>query len=279
MKLLLSACALALMSPLAGATEIVIGDTHLSIPAPAGFAPVTRDMKPYAEFAQRFVPETNEQFALFLSPADAAEAAKGGMPVPERKFYVQTAKALIQPFVGAADFAKLKDAIKTQNADYMKKVEAQMPGMMKKLSQGISDDYQVDVNLLVTQMLPFPPHYESERALGYSMLVKYSSNDANGKVVPFEGIATATFVYVRGKVLFLYANAEKDGLKWSRTESRKWAEMVIAANPSEGEVAVRETTQRASGFDWSEVGQKALIGAVVGGIIGLLSLLFKKKKG
>ena len=160
----------------------------------------------------------------------------------------------------------------------MKKVEAQMPGMMQKLSQGISDDYKVDLNLLMTQMLPFPPHYESPRALGYSMLVKYSANGPDGKSVPFEGIATATFVYVRGKVLFLYANAEKKGLEWSRTESRKWAEAVIAANPSEGEVAVRETTQRASSFDWGEVGQKALIGAVGGGIIGLFSLLFRKKK-
>ena len=79
--------------------------------------------------------------------------------------------------------------------------------------------------------------------------------------------------------MFLYANAEKNGLEWSRAESKKWAEMVIAANPSEGDVAVRETTQRPPGLDWGEVGKKAMIGGIAGGIIGLLGYVFKKMKG
>jgi len=97
-------------------------------------------MKPYAEFARRFVPPTNEQFALFLPSADVAIAAKGQIPTSERKFYVQTAKEIIQPFVSTNDFAELKRMIKTQNEGILKKAEAQIPGFLQKVNKGISSD-------------------------------------------------------------------------------------------------------------------------------------------
>jgi hypothetical protein len=72
------------------AVDISVGSTQISIPAPAGFSPVTKEMTKYAEFAERFVPATNKQFAVFLPEADAEKAAKGDIPQSERKFYVQS---------------------------------------------------------------------------------------------------------------------------------------------------------------------------------------------
>lgn len=275
-KILLLGCLL-MFPRFAQAVDIVVGQTHLVIPAPADFVPVTSDMKVYVDFANRFVPPTNEQFAQFLSSADAALATRGDLPVAKRKFYVQTAKEIIQPLVSTADFEQLKSMIKTQNAELLKKVETEMPGLFEKVNQGISNDFKVDVNLLMTQMLPLPPHDESERTLSYSMILKYNVNGADGKPVPFEGVVTATFVHVKGKVLFLYANAEKSGLEWSRVESKKWAAMVVAANPSAGNVAVEEARPQRSGIDWSEVARKGLIGGIIGGIIGLIGYFTKKK--
>jgi hypothetical protein len=166
-------------------------------------------MQPYAEFAKRFVPPSNEQFALFLQDADVAVAARGEIPQPERWFYVQSAKALIQPFVTTADFAQLKRTIKTQNEGIVKKAKSQVPGLLQNVNKGISADYDVDVNLSLDQMVPLPPHYETERGLAYSSILKYKANDEDGKPSVYEGVVTATFVHVQGKVLFLYANAEK----------------------------------------------------------------------
>jgi len=279
MKKLLLAASLLILTPQTRAVEIVVGRTHLAIPAPAGFAPVTSQMKAYSDVADRFVPPTNVQFAEFISNADASLAASGGVPESQRNFTVQTSKQMIQSLVSTADFDELKSTIKNQNAEMLKQAEAQVPGWLDKVSKGISDDYNVDANLSLTQVLPLPPHVETARSLAFSMIVKFQTNDADGKAVPFVGVVTTTFVHVQGKILFLYANAEKTGLQWSRTESQKWAEMVVAANPSAGDVAVRETSERSSGFDWGEVGKKALIGAVFGGIIGLFRLIFNKKKG
>ena len=278
MKKLLFLGGLALIPSVVLALDITVGATRLSIPAPAGFAPITGDMKPYAEMAKKFVPATNEQFALFVPAAEAALAARGGIPTSDRRFYVQTVKELVQPFVTSADFADVRRAIKEQNGEVMKKAEAQFPDIFKKINQGVADDYKVDLALSLTQMLPLPPHYETDRAMAFSMIVKYQINDANGKPVPYEGVVTATFIHLQGKILFLYVNAEKAGLEWSRAEAKKWADTVVAANPSDEAVAKREASHEGSGFDWSQVGEKALIGGIIGGLIGLARYFFRKKK-
>jgi hypothetical protein len=232
-------------------------------------------MAKYAEFAARFVPATNKQFVVFLPDADAAKAAKGEIPQSERKFYVQTTNELIAPFVSTSDFAGLKSVIKTQNEELVRKAQQQMPSFLKKINKRISDHYAVDVDLSLNSMIPLPPHYENDRALAYTMLLKMSANDKAGRPTIFEGVVTATFVHVRGKVLMLYVNAEKSGLDWSRKEAQNWADAVIAANPSGALAAARETT----GIDWGQVGEKAMIGGVIGGLVALVTLVFKKMKG
>jgi hypothetical protein len=58
-----------------------------------------------------------------------------------------------------------------------------------------------------------------------------------------------------------------------------WADAVIAANPSTGDIAVRESRPSRTGFDWSKVFGKAIAGAIIGGIVGALGYVFRKKKG
>lgn len=240
---------------------------------------MTSAMKPYAEMDQRLVVPTNEQFASFLTSADADQAAAGQMPEVERKFSVQTTKALIGQFVSTQDFGELKRIVKAENEEVLKKAEAQIPGLLQKLNTSISNDYDVDLELAMAQMLPLPPHHETERGLAYSMILKYTANDERGTPHVFEGVATVTFVHLQGKILFLYSNAEKSGLEWSREESKKWADRIIAANPSTGAVAIRETSQRRSGFDSSRLLKNVIIGAVIGGLIGLVRYGVRKKKG
>ena len=79
-------------------------------------------------------------------------------------------------------------------------------------------------------------------------------------------------------MLFLYINAEKSALQWGRDESQRWADSIIAANPSTGEVAAREKRSSRSGFNWNKVLKNALIGAIVGGIVGGLNVLRKRKQ-
>jgi hypothetical protein len=278
MKWALLLCGLLIYQPSLMGVEIAVGTARFSVPTPEGYSLITTNMQPYAEVAERFVPPMNEQFALFLPEADAAAAARGEVPQSERKLYVQTSKKMVQAFVSSADFDELKRTLKTQNTDAIKKAEAQMPGLLKKMNEGVAQDYNVNLNLALDQIVPLPPHYETERGLAYSMFLKFRVDDENGKPAVFEGVATGTFVHLQGKVLYLYVNAEKSALRWCREESQRWADAIIAANPSTGEIAAREKTSSRSGINWSKVLKNAIIGAVVGGVIGGLNVLRKKRR-
>jgi len=277
MKKLLLLSLLILIPSYVLAVEISVGTTHLSIPSPVGYSLITSDMQPYVKLTERFVPPMNEEFAKFLPEADAAIAARGEIPQPQRYFYVQIAKALIQPFISKDDFAQFKRTIKTQNEKILKKAELQISDLLEKINKGISKDYNVDLGISIDRPLPLPSHSETERSLAYSTFVKYKINDEEGKPSFFEGIVTATLVHVQGKVLFLYVNAEKSGLDWCRTESRKWADAVIAANPSTGDIAARESKPSQGDFDWDKIFVKGILGAIMGGILGIIGYLSKRR--
>lgn len=272
--------ALLLIAPAVSvAANISVGGVSLAIPNPNGFSPVTPQMTLLYELQKQFVAPTNEEFVAFIPERDVPAALKDVIPDMPRRFTVQTAKSLIGASVSTSDFAKLKNIIRSQNDELMKKVEAQLPGLMKQMNEGLTKTYDVDLAFSVSQMVPMRIHEETDRALAYSALVKYDMKDERGNPSPFVAVFTATFVHVKGKVLFLYSYAEESGLEWSREASRAWVNAVVAANPSDFQTSVKEALPPAiSGIDWGKVGAKAVAGAIVGLIIGLIGWAMKRGK-
>jgi hypothetical protein len=264
--------ALLLLAPaVSGAADISVGGVLLAIPNPDGFSPVTPQMALLYEVQKQFVALTNEEFVAFIPERDVTAALSDDIPDIPRRFTVQAAKSLIGASVSTSDFAKLKNIIKTQNNELMKKVEAQLPGLTKQMNEGITKEYDVDLAFSISQMVPMPVHEETNRTLAYSALVKYDMKDEHGNPAPFVGVVTATFVHVKNKVLFLYSHAEESGLEWSKESSRQWANAVVAANPSDLQAPVKEALPSAvSGIDWGKVGARAVAGSIIGLIIGLI---------
>ena len=239
MKRIIAVCLLAFAPLFLPAIEISVGGTRFSIPAPSGFAPLTADMNPSADIALRFVPPNSDQFVLFLPESEIAAASSGGIPTFERRFVVQTAKEFSQSSLSTADFAELKRLVKTKNEEAIRRAEAQLPNLLQKVNKGISNDYKQNLNLSVSQVRAFPPHYETDLALAYSVSSIATGNDKNGAQSVDNGVFTTTFVLLNGKLLYLFVYAEETGLDWTRAESKKWVDMIIAANPSVGPVANR----------------------------------------
>jgi len=256
-----------------------IGGVALEIPNPPGFAPVTPQMAALYDLQKQFVAPTNEEFIAFISDAGVPVALRGEIPDLARRFSVQTAKTLVNASVSSSDFLQLKTISKSQNDDLMKKVEKGLPGLMGQINKGISKQYDVNLALSVSQMIPLPVHEETDRTLAYSAFVKYNMNDASGKPAPYVAVVTATFAHVNGKVLFLYSYAEAAGLEWSREISKEWANAVVVANPPDFQSSVKESLPSAvTGIDWGKVGAKAIAGAFIGLIIGLIAWVRNRGK-
>ncbi|MEO8459817.1 MAG: hypothetical protein ABI451_04755 [Dokdonella sp.] len=261
------------------AVDISIGGVSLVIPNPVGFSPVTQQMTMLFDIEKQFVAPANEEFVAFIPEREVSAALRDDPADLHRRFTVQTAKSLVGVPVSTSDFLKLKNVIKSQNDELMKKIEGQLPGVMKEINEGITTKYDVDLALSVAQMVPLPVHQETDRTVAYSALVKYDAKDGNGSPAPFVAVVTTTFAHVKGRVLFLYSYAEESGLDWSKQASLEWANAVFAANPSNPQTSVKEVLPSAiSGIDWEKIGAKAVVGAIVGLLIGLIGWVIKRGK-
>jgi hypothetical protein len=271
---------LLLLSPaLSWSADISVGGVSLVIPQPKEFSLVTSQMALLFEVQKQFVAHMNEEFVAFIPDRDVPAVLKDEIPDLPRRFTVQTAKSLIGVSVTTSDFSKLKNTIKSQNDEIIKRLEAQVPELMGKINDGFEEKYNVDLALSVSQMIPMPVHEETERTLSYSSLVKYEIKDEHGNPAPFVAVVTATFVHVKSKILFLYSYAEESGLEWSKEASRKWTDDVVMANPSDFKATVKEAIPSSvSGVDWGEVGAKAVVGAIIGLVIGLVGWLRNRGK-
>jgi hypothetical protein len=270
---------LLLVPSVGGAADISIGAVSLAVPNPNGFGPITQQMAMLYDLEKQFVASMNEEFLAFIPEQNVSAALKGNIPDMSRRFTVQTAKSLIEVSVSTSDFVKLKNTIKSQNDELMKKVEEQLSGVMRQLNEGITNKYDVDLALSVSQMVPMPVHEETDRTLAYSMLVKYDMKDEKGNPAPFVAAVTTTLVHVKGKVLFLYSYAEESGLEWSKETSRQWVKAIVEANPSNLGTSLKEALPSAiTGIDWGKVGTKAMGGAIIGLIIGLIGWATSRSK-
>jgi len=253
-----------------------INGKEIIIPEPEGFVRVTADMPGVVKIVQQMSDPMNDTLAYYIMEADVPTALAGEIPSLERTFLLKVNKQLRNITVGQNDFSKLKGITKSQNQQIFEDVRAQIPERMKRMSQGMSQEFNVDFAMNVSQMVPLEPHYEADNALAFSMYINYGVSAGEEEMEEIIS-ATSTFLNAAGTVLFLYGYAPKNQLEWTREASMKWADNVMTSNPQPP--AKSPDTSR---FDWNEVIEKGLVGAIIGGLFALLLGVFsrfKRKKG
>lgn len=256
------------------ADTFTLNEMDITVPAPKGFVRITDNMETVTRFVQQMNDPVNDTLAYYIQESDVPAAMAGELPELERTFILKVNKKIRNFTIGKDYFSQLKEMTRSQNRQMLEDAKLKIPEHMGKISQGLSQEFDIDFAMSISQVVPLEPHYEEENALAYSMYINYGITAEDQKIQDIVA-STATFLNVSGTVLFLYSYASKDDLEWTRSESMKWAESVIASNnqpPS-------KTPKR--GIDWGEIGEEGLVGSIVGGIFALifgLKSLFKKKK-
>jgi hypothetical protein len=277
MKKTLATILLIFIAGSAYAETFSIGGKELVIPTPQGFSRVTQEMDAVYRMSLQIIDPENDQLAYYISDSDIPTAMSGELPSLERTFLLKVNKQLKNMVVGSKDFIELKNTVKRQNKEIFESVKSQIPGLMKGASEGISEEFDVNFALQISQMIPLEPHYETDNALAYSMYINYGVS-AEGTKEELIVSATATIVNISGKVLFLYCYGPQGELEWTRSASKSWAEDVMGSNTQPP-----AHSSGGRGMDWNKVVEKGIVGAITGGLIalifGVLSIFKKKKKG
>jgi hypothetical protein len=258
------------------ADTFYVGGKELEIPPPQGFSRVTQQMDAVYRLSLQMADPVNDQLAYYIAESDIPVAMSGEIPPLERYYILKVNQKLKDRVVGSKDFAELKSITKRQNKEILKSVESQIPGLLEKTSKGISKEFDVNFALRLSQVVPLDSHYETDNTFSYSMYINYGASTERSKEA-FIISATATFVNIAGKILFLYCYGPQKDLEWTRDASKAWTSMVMASNS--------QPPSRSSGslsMDWNKVFEKGSIGAIAGGLIALIFGVFsrlKKKKG
>jgi len=255
------------------ADTFTISGKQITIPAPKGFVRVTDDMTAVMKFVQQMADPMNDTLAYYIMESDVPTAMAGEIPSLERTFILKVNKQLRNMTVGKNEFSQLKSMTKSQNQQMFEDVKAQIPEHMKNMSQGVSQEFNVDFAMNISQMVPLEPHYEAENALAFSMYINYGVSAGDESIEEIVS-ATSTFLNASGTVLFLYGYASKDELEWTRSASMSWAESVMAMNSQP------PAKSPGRGIDWDKVLEKGLVGGIVGGLFALLfgaASFFKRK--
>jgi hypothetical protein len=257
---------------MANATTFTVGGKELEIPSPKGFSLVTQEMDAVYRWTQQTIDPWNDQLAFYIAESDVPIAMSGGMPLSERYYILKVEKKAKNMVVGSDEFAELKSITTQQTREVIKSVESQMRNALGETSKGIGKEFNIDIALDISQMVPLDPHYETDSVLAFSIYAN--------RVVTVEGAekeyiisGTTTFINVAGKILFLYCYGPKIDLEWTRSASKAWAAKIIENNP-------KPPSHSSTGI-WDNVFPKALGGGLAAlffaTILVVLSKLNKKK--
>lgn len=274
MKRTVIICAVILNTINVYAETFNIGGTEIVIPPPEGFTIVTQEMDAVYRLNLRMEDPQNDQLAYYISDMEVPAAVNGEMPSLEKTFIVKVSKQIKNMIIGLNDFKEFKNTIKLQNKEKFEEIKSQALGIFEKTNEGISEEFDINFAMRVTDMTPLDPHFETENILSYSMYINYGASIEREKK---DGIvsSTNTCVNVAGKILFLYCYGPQNELEWTREVSKSWAEKIVNSNPN-----APDKSTGTGGIDWRRVIGKGITGGISGAIIALLvgMMNFFKKK-
>ncbi len=260
------------------ADDIDIGGRSISIPFPEGFVELTPEMEPYYETMAAYTMPTNVRF-FTLIPTDAAESLLRGEYVDLPRFFnIESEKGMMSQSVSTRDFAELRRYMSTQLEQLFVDVQDTVGQVVEDGNAALSESYGVDVEVEIGQTVPLSIHANTENRLGFTSRTAVSGAYDGASSEPEMVITTSLILHVQDKVLFLYAYGEGDDIEWSRQQAGDWADAILAANPVADDLPGSNASADATGFDWSSVLRSAVIGAVIAGLVALVSAMRRRRK-
>ena len=249
-----------LLAPLVHADDVFqLSGEEITVPVPEGYVRVTEEMSGVTRVVKQMGDTMNDTLACYIPAEDEAAALAGEVPKMERYFVLKVNKQLRNRMVSQKDFNQFKSITKSQNDRIFEDVKRKMPGQMQQVSEGLSEEFDMDLAINLSQMVPLPPHHETDTSMSFSMYINFSGSVASTQMTGAIA-ATSTFVNASGRVLFLYCYAAKPDLEWSRSASKAWTAQVVASN---------KPVPSGSSESWLRNlrGYLGLIALVVGGIL------------
>jgi hypothetical protein len=252
--------------------SLTIGGRTILVPPPAGHVRCDGVNPDWDRAVGSMQPAGNRMLANFGSPQDHAAIRDGETASFERSLNIQIRRSLENTDVDERMFADMRKETRNSLKSLRESIEALVNKSIEAGSRQMSDDLGVDVQLSVGDMAMLGIFEDSATSLGFTMAMTTAIQGPAGEEKSRDVVA-AVLVPVNGRLLYLYSNAgyqsEADRLAVERSV-RVWRDAIVAANP--------EFTGSRAGSLTQGVGKSAMVGAIAGGIVALLAVVYRRFK-
>jgi hypothetical protein len=212
-----------------GAVEVNVSGININVPTPQGFAQLTRDIQPLYDVSLDTTNPNNRRLVTFVDEEIVPSALAGETPDIKRFVNVEVMRRLESVTATRSDFMQVQTLMRNSLDEQISKVEASIAGKMEDLSSRVSETLDLDLALSVSNIVPLPIHRETQRMTAHSMIIKYDKSNA-GAETDFIVTLTTTFLFIKGKILYVYVYGGPKDLSWTRDRAARLIDSIIAAN-------------------------------------------------
>jgi hypothetical protein len=225
---------IAAAAPGTDSADVMIGNTKITLPIPAGFAPPSATPKPLWDMMAHSLPASNRLLAAML-PSDALQSPPpaNGDAAAGRVLGVQTFVAVEQGGVSADQFAELKRVMREQNKQLLANVKDQIQDSTDRVSQDaakMSGDSSTKVTSHDTASLGIFDEQPNSISLAAVQTISVAMKKGSTDVRQVMGMST---LRLRGKALMVsvYSRYRSEAdVEWVKAQVRDWVKRVNELN-------------------------------------------------
>lgn len=246
--------------------EVIVGGRTLKLPTPVGYERVDGLNPESDRMLEAMLPASNRYLARF-DPPKSTTSPQG------RSFNAQVLRAVESREIGDRTFGEMRQQTKAELDKARDTIQQEIAKATGNAQKALQDATDADAALSVSNVAVLGYFDESPESLGFTMAMNVAAK-AGDRSIKAKALVASMIVPVNGRLIYLYANADFNSAAdrtWAEQAVTGWRDAVVAANP-------RVEGPAAGGFDFGRISRSGAIGAIIGGVVALVAMLFKKKK-
>jgi hypothetical protein len=259
----------------AGDARLAFGKRTLVVPAPSGFDPLSGSAPHVVKAMEAYLPTGTRLVEAYAEPADAAVLARGEGRELARYYQLQVMRKLEGTVLSERDFAESADEIERQLVQAFGQPEDMATALSNQGNARMKREHGVDPHLKIGGV----QYLGSPRREPWAFFFTLRATVSGEGIASIPQIGAGALALVDHQLLYLYAYAREDDAAaraWAEEAVAAWGGRLRAANPSDAALEAEAEPWRRS--PWAGVGRYALVGAVGGGLAGLIVFLLRRRR-
>lgn len=268
---LILASTLLLCCAYVAAASLQFGARSLNVPEPQGFTALSNVSPRYMQLAQAYLPATNRLVEAYATPADAKALAEGRASTLTRYLQLQVPRAAEGTPISEQEFTQASKEMEGQFESTMRNSKDTTDDLTKKGNAAVKRATSTDPKVALSGIEYLGVYRREPWGLFFTIKSGVSSGDSNKETL----VCAGALVMINYQLLFMYSYAhyqDSADREWVEQAASAWADATRAANPNDPAVAAKVK----HGFFGGGIWRNTIIGAIIGGIVGLFAKIFKK---